>query len=222
MTAPTGGEPQAGQPTTPPAPPPAPGAPTNQPPADPWASYQWDGNVDSLPADVAKVIRDARADAAKNRTDPKVAAQQARDTVVQDIAKALGIGTSDEPLDPAKLTEQLGQTRQQWEAAEDHAASLAVENDVIRAAVRLGADPDKLLDSQRFCQEVDNLDFTDEADFRTKLDAKIKAAVEKDPTLRLAGQAPARVGADLTGGPGGTGARPASLGAAVAEAYRQR
>lgn len=217
MTAPI--EPTPVVPAT--APTPQPVAPAAPAPVAPVEPTPFDPK--SLSPEAQAWLRQQVDDANyKARTTAKTtAAEEARSTLVQDLAKALGL-SKDEPLDPAKLTEQLGQTRQQWEAAEDHAASLAVENDVIRAAVRLGADPDKLLDSQRFCQEVDNLEFTDEADFRAKLDAKIKAAVEKDPTLRLAGQAPARVGADLTGGPGAGGARPTSLGAAVAEAYRQR
>lgn len=229
---PTPGAP-AGEPTTPPATPahipvtfatpaptPPPPAPTPPPPApaDPWANYTWDGQVDSLPEPIARVIRDARADAGKARTTAKeLAAQEAREQLARDIGLTLGLISDNEPIDPAQLTEQLQRSREAAQAAQVDAYSAQIELDVHRTATRLGADAGRLLDSRTFCDEIDNLEFNSLAEFAAQVEAKVRAALDRDPTLRVgqappaapqlpapsAPQAPGVSGAEITGGTGG-------------------
>lgn len=212
MTAPV--EPTPATPVPAPTPQPAAPAPAPQPAAP--AAF----DPKNLPADaqawLAKQIADADA---KARVGSKT---NARNELVQELAKALGIG-HDEPLDPAKLTEQLRRSQEDAQDYEEAAIAARMELDVWRAAGRLGANAERLLDSRAFVDEVNELEFTDEADFNTKTEETIKKWLEKDPTLRAGGQAPQRMGADHTGGPsGGQGQRPTSITAAVASAYRPR
>lgn len=209
-------------PATPPAGPPAPGAPPanggTPTGTDRWAGFQWDGNVDNLPTDVAKVIRDARADAGKERTSAKAtAAQEARTGLVQDIGKALGLVNDNVPLTAEQLKEQLGQYQQERDESDAQAAAAQVELQVFRRASALGANAEKLLDSRTFCDKIDNLQPRNLAEFGTMLDAEIAAAVKQDPTLR-AGGGPARIGADINGGGGGSD-RPGSVREAYARKY---
>ncbi|MDI9885319.1 hypothetical protein QMZ92_13175 [Streptomyces sp. HNM0645] len=185
---------------------------------DPWAGYQWDGKVDSLPEPVAKAIRDARAEAGKERTTAKAnAANEARNELLGTISKALGL-EGDQPPTAEQLTQQLTESHGKLTAAEERAASAALELHVYKTAARLGANADALLDSRAFCDTIDNIDpsdMTPEA-FNTAVETAINEALGRNPQLR-AGQAPRRGGGEFPGGPGTTG-RPTSLGQAVAGA----
>lgn len=182
--------------------------------ADPWAGFTWDGKVESLPEPIAKVIRDAREDAGKARTTAKQnAANEARQSLAQEIGKALGIVKDDAPADPAELTRTITTQTSRIGDLEGTVRQQAVELAIHGAATKHQANPAALLDSRSFLDKVKGLDPTAE-DFTTKLDDAIKAAVEGNQQLR-AGQAPRRGGGDFPGGPGTTG-RPTSLGQAVA------
>lgn len=206
----SGGNQPPAPPASPPTPaPPAPAAPP-APPADPWASFQWDGKVESLPEPVAKVIREARAEAGKERTTAKEnAAKEAR----EQLLKELGLLKPDETPDPAKLAAELGDKDTRIGGLEGTVRSLTVELAAYKAAPKHEANAAALLDSRSFMESVAGLDPT-AADFATKLDDAIKAAVEANQQLR-GGQVPRRGGGDFPGGPGTTG-RPTSLGQAVA------
>jgi enamine deaminase RidA (YjgF/YER057c/UK114 family) len=156
------------------------------------APFQWDGNVESLPADVQKVIRDARDDAAKARTNAKAqAADQARQELAQQIGKALGLVTDgDTPPDPAQLTEQLTAAQQ---AQRETALKLAV----FQSAATAGADPARLLDSNSFLASVRDIDPAD----GEAVTAAITKAVTDNAWLK-AGRAPGASGADHAGGSG--------------------
>jgi hypothetical protein len=180
------------EPVTPPAPAAPPAAPT--PPAEDLAS---------LPEWAQKQIREARAEAAKSRTTAKqTAADEARQETLAQVAKALGIGKEGEPVDPAALTTQI-------EQAQAAAWVSGVELQIHRLAGRLGADAEALLDSNAFRDTLDDLVDTDprSADFATALEAKVQAALEKNPgKYKTAGQAPAGAGAprpDPSQGPRG-------------------
>jgi hypothetical protein len=97
VTAPT--EPTPGAPAT---------EPTPQPAPTPGAPEQPTEDITSLPEWAQKQIRDARAEAAKSRTTAKqTAAQEARDQVTAQIAKALGIGQEGEPVSAEDLAGQI-------------------------------------------------------------------------------------------------------------------
>lgn len=153
-------------------------APTSQP--DPSTKPGPDPSdpvdVDSLPANVKNMIAQLRREAAKNRTDPKAAAEQARLDLAQQIGKALGLTTGDEPPDPAALTAQI-------EEAQAVAWRNGTELIVHRIAAQLGADPEALLDSNAFIDDLDDLTEVDprSAEFRQAVEAKVKAAVERSP-----------------------------------------
>lgn len=182
--------------------------------ADPWADFQWDGKVDSLPADVAKVIKDAREEAGKSRTVAKQnAAEEARQELLGTISKALGV-EGDKPPTPEELTRQLTQSQSALSAAQEQATSAAIELHVYKTALRLGADADALLDSRSFCDKIDNIDVSKPEAFNTEVEAAITEALDANPKLRT-GLVPRRGGGDFTGGPG-TRQRPTSLHDAIA------
>ncbi|SDM77254.1 hypothetical protein [Streptomyces wuyuanensis] len=183
---------------------------------DPWAGYQWDGKVDSLPEPVAKVIREAREDAGKARTVAKAnAATEARNELLGTISKALGL-EGDKPPTAEQLTQQLTESHGKLTAAEERAASATLELHVYKTANRLGADADALLDSRSFCDQIDNIDPAGKTpeEFNAAVEQAIRAALDGNPQLR-AGRAPRRGGGDFAGGPG-TERRPTSLNDAIA------
>lgn len=207
-------EAQAAQPAGKPA------APSEQP-KDPWAAYQWDGKVDSLPADVAKVIRDAREEAGKARTVAKQnAADEARKELLATISKAVGLDDGETPPTPEELTRQLTQSQSALTTAQEQAASAAIELHVYRTAHRLGADADALLDSRQFCDAVDELDPSDPKAFNAAVEKAINEALGRDPRLRAQGAG--RSGADLSGGTGEGAAtrRTGSLAGAIQNHYQ--
>jgi hypothetical protein len=161
--------------------------------ADPWAEWEWDGKVDSLPPQLAKIVKDARAGEAKARTGAKeTAAAEARTAAEQEMAqkigKILGLVQDEEQANPADLMAQLEQHQNAaWRAG--------VELGVTRVASRLGADVDSLLDSRAFIDTLDDLVDSDpnSAEFKAALEQRITEAVEKSPTkykLASTGQEP--------------------------------
>lgn len=191
--------------------------PPAQPASKAWDGFQWDGNVDSLPDPVAKIIREAREEAGKSRTVAKQnAAAEAREELLATISKAVGLDTGDTPPTPEQLTQQLMQSHTELSTAQEQAAAAAIELHVYKTANRLGANADALLDSRAFCDSIDAIDAsaTPEA-FNTEVEKAITKALDSNPQLRAVPGAPRRGGGDFAGGPGTTG-RPASLGQAIA------
>jgi hypothetical protein len=135
------------------------------------------------------MVGDLRQEAAGHRTRASEATK-AQQATLQGIAQALGLTPQGTP-DPAAVTEQLAQ------AQAAHRQQL-VENAVLRASGRLGANPDALLDSRSFAAQLGQLDPA-ASDFGTALEAAIKAATAANPAYNAAPPAPARGGADLSG-----------------------
>lgn len=181
---------------------PTPGAPADpaqplQPAVDPQASTE---DIASLPEWAQKQIRDARAEAAKSRTTAKqTAAEEARQQTLAQVAKALGLGDSDEPLTADEVASQI-------EAAQGAAWQAGVELNVYRLAPTLGANADALLDSLKFIDSLQDLVDEDprSPEFATALTAKVQAALDANPNLRTAGQAPAAPRPDPSQGSRGT------------------
>lgn len=116
-------------------------------------------------------LRKARAEAGKDRTTAKAtAATEAREAVLADIAKALGLGEDGTPTVEA-LTAEATEAR-------NIAQSAAVELAVFRAAGKAGLDAEALLDSRTFAQSLAGLDPA-AADFATKVTAAIKATGDR-------------------------------------------
>jgi hypothetical protein len=184
----TMGSPTPPAPDAPPAPTPPPAA--TAPPADP-----------PKPAEPAKdtgktfdeaYVRQLRDEAAGHR----VKAKEAEDRHNAVLA-ALGL-KSDGKVDPAQQAEQLAAER---DKAAKKARDAQVELAVFRSAGKHQADPAALLDSRSFLAALGDLD-PGAADFTTKVEAAIDKAVKDNPKLKLAGQAPARNSAEITGGSG--------------------
>lgn len=129
---------------------------------------------------------------AKNEGD---AAQR---KLLDEVAAKLGIPNAGGALDPAAITAQL-------EAAQRTAKSSATELSVLRAAGRLGADGDALLDSRTFMAQLEGLDGTE------AIEAAIKLAVAQSPARYGRGtQAAGATDAAATGAAAATGTASAS------------
>lgn len=171
---------------TPPLPPPT---PAQMPPRAAEPSQQPAQAVEdvaSLPDWAQKIIRDTRAEAARTRTDPRRAAEAARQEVLSTIADALGLDTEDPT--PEELTARLEEARESGTRA-------GVELAVFRTAARHGADADALLDSVEFLRTLDELFELDPAsdEFAQAVTDRITKAIERNPAKysTAAGQAPA-------------------------------
>ncbi|MFE0517318.1 hypothetical protein [Streptomyces sp. NPDC058964] len=141
-----------------------------------------------------KELKQANADAAKARTTAKKnAAEEAKAELVQQMGRALGLikDDKDEAPDPAKLTAEI-------ERATEAHRETAVELAIYRSAGKYGADPDALTDSRTFLKSIKGLN-PNEDGFAKKVSDAIKKAVEANPKLKAASQAPARTSGDFSG-----------------------
>lgn len=119
-------------------------------------------------------VKAARAEAGKQRINAKAtAAEEAKAELAQTIGKALGL-VQDEPVDPAKLAEQVATSTAE-------AATAKRELAVFHAAAAVNADAAALLDSRAFMTKVAALDPTDP----TALAAAITEAVTANPAFAL-------------------------------------
>ncbi len=148
------------------------------------------GDFDSLPAWAQAEVRKLRAEAGNARVTAKEsAAEEARKELLAQLSKALGQGET--PTDPEKLKADLEKT-----TAERR--STLVELAVVRAAPKLGGDPDALLDSRGFLTRLSKLDPA-APDFGQLVQDEIAAAVKDNPKLSL-GTPATRSGGEITGG----------------------
>jgi hypothetical protein len=129
------------------------------------------------------------------------AAAAANQENLRKVAEALGLSAGDKAPDASAITAQL-------QAAQAAAAQQARENAVLRAAGRLAADGDALLDSRQFLTSIADLDPTDTAG----INEAIKTAMKDNPRYAAAAAGaqpvtpPARQAsgtADFNGSPGG-------------------
>lgn len=164
-----------------PAEPPSPQVqPGTTPAGDPAARQE----VSELPDWAQKIIKDARDDAAKARTNAKTtAADEARKAMAEDIGRALGIITDETPaedkLTPDELKNLLAGERTTAKGAK-------VELAVFKAAQAGGNfNVTALLDSRQFLDSIKDVDPSDGEALATK----IAEAVQAQPWL-AAQQAP--------------------------------
>jgi len=136
---------------------------------------------------------------AKANAEAAQAAATNKDMLAK-VAAALGLDAGDKGPDPAAITAQL-------QAAQAAAASQAREVAVLRAAGRLGADGDALLDSRAFLAAIADLDPTDTTAIGEAIAEAVKAnpryatgtatSVPATPTRQASGTS------DFNGSPGG-------------------
>jgi hypothetical protein len=132
-------------------------------------------NVWEDPETAKAEIERLRKENAKDRTTARqTAADEAKAALAQEIGKALGL-VKDEPVDPAKLTEQIT-------AAQADAKRAQVALAVYQNAATAGADPLALLDSATFLAKAAALDPTDV----DGLKAAMTEAVTANPRLGAA------------------------------------
>lgn len=157
-----------------------------------------DGDIESFPPEAQAMIRDLRRESGNYRSAKKAAeeaSEEARTALIQDLGKALGLVDSDDgdkAPSPEDLTAQISAERDAHQATK-------VELAVYRTATAHSADPDALLDSRAFLAKVAKLNPSEEG-FKDKVGDAIKAAVDDNPKLKLAGQAPGRSGGQVNGG----------------------
>lgn len=166
-------------------------------------------------ARLQKELKQANGDAAKARTTAKkAAADEARNEIVQELGKALGLVKDDKdaPLDPAALKAQV-------ESATTAHKSTAIELAVYRGAAKAGVDPDAITDSRQFMASIKDLDPADEG-FAKAVQAAMKKAAEDNPKLKVA-TAPKRTSSDFNGG-GGTSSDPEDIDTIRAERRKRR
>jgi hypothetical protein len=164
--APEAPAPEAPEPTEPTA-----VAPEAAKPAEPAPAK----NVWEDPVTAKAEIERLRKENAKDRTTAKqTAADEAKAALAQEIGKALGL-VKDEPVDPAKLTEQIA-------SAQADAKRAQVALAVYQNAATAGADPLALLDSATFLAKAAALDPTDV----DGLKAAMTEAVTANPRLGAA------------------------------------
>lgn len=165
-------------------------------------------DVDSLPAWAQAIIRDARSEAAKARVTAKEhAAAEARQAVVQDIAKTLGLAPTEQP---PTLEEVQAQAQQALAAQQQATLELAV----YRAAAKNGADPDALLDSRTFVANLTKDGHTPDAQ---EIDRLIAEHIAEHPTARAAAASPSSP--DITGPAPAAVTGPIDLGSALRAAF---
>lgn len=187
----------ATEPTQQPVPQPQ-GAPPTEPAPAPGAPFEGEYDADRA----AKLIENLRADLAKEKSKREQGAGQARQELIDQVKRSLGLG-EDVPLEPEQLTAQIAD-------AQNAAFNSAVELQVYRLAGRLGANADALLDSRSFLESLADMDGDDPRadDFQKALEAKVQAALERNAGYRAAVQGtsgPSNPKPDLSQGSRGTG-----------------
>jgi len=195
---------------------PKPGPPANaQAQTTSETSTDWDGKVESLPDGAQDLIKSLRTENASDRTGAKTkAADDARNSLIQDLGKALGLVNDG---DEAPTAEQLAQ---QATDAQSAAKQSAIELAVYRTAKDHGGNPAALTDSRAFLTKVTDLDPTAE-DFTTRVTKAATDAVTANPSLKAV-QVTGASSVDHSGGSGEKPKQPASLVDAVNDEYTKR
>jgi predicted component of type VI protein secretion system len=177
-----------GGPPAPPADPPAPPAPPSPPAPAAAAKTFEEWMADPVNAEFTKALRKEAAD---NRIKAQTSTKAA-ETTFRELAKALGIEIpGGDPLDPAKLTEELSKTRREN-------LELKVGNALEQASRKHGADTELLVPYLRGSAALDKLDPASE-NFVKDVSDLVKTLVEKNPKLKAAQVAP-RSGGEFPGG----------------------
>jgi hypothetical protein len=165
----------------------------------------WDDPT-AAKAEIEK-LRKENGDARVNAK--KTAAEEARQTLAQEIAKILN-PEAEGKVDPAQLAAQLTTTQQTARQAQ---IDLAVYQNASHKDVQ--GDPNALLDSRAFQAKLATLDPAAE-DFQTKVLDAMKTAVTDNPKLKAVRAA----GQSSVDHAGGSGEANRTLDAQIAEAEK--
>jgi hypothetical protein len=139
----------------------------------------------------AEFTKQLRKEAADNRVKATTATKAA-ETTFRELAKSLGIEIpGGDPLDPAKLTEELSKTRREN-------LELKVGNALEQASRKHGADTELLVPYLRGSAALEKLDPSSET-FANDVSALVKGLLEKNPKLKAA-QVATRSGGEFPGG----------------------
>lgn len=211
---------QPATPTEPPAPAPTPPEPAPATPSEPVSEPKptsepkakaptFDGDFD--PERAMKAIENLRTevdDQKKKRAEDKQKAAAEQTDFMKKLAGLFGVQTDEEkPPTPEELAKQLAEEQTRTKASDDRARQTAVELAVYKTAGTHGGDPDALLDSRAFANDIARLD-PSAADFDEAVGKAVKKAV--DANRKLAAKAPEPTpeptpagGAPMDGAPGG-------------------
>lgn len=113
-------------------------------------------------------------------------AQAAHQKLIDALAEATGTKKSDQPPDPAELQRTIADSTARNKALDEENAGLRTELAAWKSAVENGANPLHLMDRRSFLDELAKLDRNSDK-FGEQLDAAVKAAVERDESLKAAG-----------------------------------
>lgn len=150
-------------------------------------------------------VKDLRSEAAKYRTERKQlaeqveAAQAEKNTLMQNLQKALGIVDPATEQSPEDIIAALTSERDKFAEERDTYQSRLAEfrrTEAIRAAAKTAAaDADVLIDSRTFTDKVKNLD-TDADDYPEQVSALVADAVNSNPRYKATPAVPTSSGSD--------------------------
>lgn len=178
--------------------------------------------IEDLPEWAQKVIKDARADAGKARTDAKkTAAEEASAATLTKVLEALGVKGNKTPT-LEEVQAELDKVKNENGSKEGALKQRTIELAVYRTASKKGidGDADALLDSRSFLEKVSALD-PDHKEFGAKVEQAIKDAVKDNPKLKASQAGAGTSSADHGSGGSGEGGQrqPKSLTDAVSGHY---
>ena len=132
----------------------------------------------------------------KRSKDNKTALDTAtseKQSTLDAIAKAFGLKGDDDPVKAAQTATE------ERDAARLETKATRIENAVLRAAAKNGADPEALTDSRSFMHALEAIDPTAD-DFAAQVGTAIKTAVEANPALKSGPVVPGKSGGQVIGG----------------------
>lgn len=176
---------------------------------------EWDGKIESLDPKVQKMIADLRTENASTRTTAKEqAAKEAREAVIKEVGKQLGLIEDGKAPTAEELMAQLTEKDASNKTLTSDHTSLQREHQVLLSAIEAGADHQALLDSRSFLAKVADLDPAGDK-FVDEVKAAVEAALKDNPKLK-ATQVVGKGGSEFTGGSGEGAGKAKTLEEAIA------
>lgn len=164
--------------------------------------------------DYKKIVSDLRKEAGKERVNAKKsAADEARNEVLDEVAKALGLKDTEKPTVESLQTTLTAKDTELAEAQTERDRA-RVELAVLRAAGPAKADADLLLDSQSFRESLADLDLSD----TNAITEAVKTWVKDNPKYASTQV----LGASSIENTGGTGETPIGISEFRAMDLRER
>ncbi|MET7773742.1 hypothetical protein [Nocardia sp. NPDC005366] len=168
----------SGDPTNPVTPPEPVPEPVTPPPPAPVPPAPAPAAEVTDPVALSALIGDLRRELDQARSGASAAADQARDAVVQEIGRALGL-VADENSDPEQVIAEL---TARASTSDQQLRDYRIKDAITTAADTHHGDPKLLLPYLRGTGALDGLDL-EAADFGTRLDAVVAKAITDNPKL---------------------------------------